>query len=86
MQFEIITKHVDDLVVVSDDDAIQSLLELLQEEKLLVEPAASCCIAALLGGKIPVSKSDVVVAIMCGANIALERVVEWYESEKCKVS
>jgi threonine dehydratase len=86
MQFEIITKHVDDLVVVSDEDAIQSLLELLQEEKLLVEPAASCCIAALSSGKIPVSKSDVVVAIMCGANVALERVVEWYESEKCKVS
>ncbi|MFN3385204.1 MAG: threonine/serine dehydratase [Candidatus Thermochlorobacter sp.] len=86
MQFEIITKHVNDLVVVSDDEAIQALLELLQEEKLLVEPAASCCIAALTTGKIPVANNETVVAIMCGANVALERVVEWYEAEKCKVS
>ncbi|MCS7212551.1 MAG: threonine/serine dehydratase [Chloroherpetonaceae bacterium] len=85
-QFEIITNYVEDLVVVSDEEAIQSLLELLQEEKLLVEPAASCCIAALLTKKIPVQKGETIVAIMCGANVALERVVEWYEAEKMKVA
>lgn len=86
MQFEIITKNVEDLVVVSDDDAIHALLELLQEEKLLVEPAASCCIAALVTKKIPVRPGETIVAIMCGANVALERVVEWYEAEKMKVA
>lgn len=75
--FEIVSKYAAGIAVVSDDQAIASLLELLSEEKLLVEPATSCSLAALTEGKISYEKGETIVVVMCGGNVALEDVCRW---------
>ncbi|HKQ23653.1 MAG TPA: threonine/serine dehydratase [Burkholderiales bacterium] len=76
-QFEIVMQYVADLVTVSDNAAIRALIAILEEEKLLCEPAASCSVAALMEGKIPVNPGEKVVVVLCGANVAHEKVHEW---------
>ena len=79
-QFEIVSRHVHDLTRVSDESAIRALLEILREEKMLTEPATSCSVAALLQGTIEIKRGENVVVILCGANVALERVSEWHRA------
>ena len=76
-QFEIVSHHAFDLVTVSDDSAIKALLEILESEKLLTEPATSCSVAALIEGRIAVRPQENVVVVLCGANVALEKVHAW---------
>jgi threonine dehydratase len=75
--FEIVSRYASDLVTVSDDSAIQALLEILEKEKLLTEPATSCSVAALVEGRIPIRADENVVVVLCGANVALENVRRW---------
>lgn len=76
-QFAIVSENVADLAVVSDDEAIGAVLEVLREEKLLAEPAAACCLAALTNGKIEIQPNENLVVILCGGNVALEKVAGW---------
>jgi threonine dehydratase len=76
-QFEIITEHASDLVVVPDQAAVQAIIEILNQEKLLVEPAAACTLAALTAGRIPIKPGENVAVILCGANVTLDEVIEW---------
>lgn len=76
-QFDIITRHAAELVTVSDQQAIDALIEILAEEKLLTEPATACSVAALLAGKISVSPGENVVIVLCGANAGLSRISAW---------
>ncbi len=76
-QFDIVMENVADLVEVSDESAVRALLDLLREDKLLVEPAASCCVAALLENKITFRPGETIVIVMCGANVALDQVIQW---------
>jgi threonine dehydratase len=79
-QFDIVTQYATDLVAIPDTLAIQSMLELLGEEKLLVEPAAACILAALTQGQIQIKPGTNVAIILCGANVALENLLEWMKS------
>jgi len=74
-QFEIVTKHVTDLVTVSDASALRALREILEAEKILTEPAASCSVAALLERKVAFDAGQNIAVILCGANISLEKVL-----------
>jgi threonine dehydratase len=76
-QFEIITRHASSLVTVTDDQAIDALVDLLAEEKLLTEPATSCSVAAVVEGKVPVGPDENVVIVLCGANVGLSRTAVW---------
>jgi threonine dehydratase len=76
-QLRMVATLVRELAVVTDAEAIESLLQLLREDKLLVEPAASCSVAALSTGKIRVRAGENVVVVLCGANVSLDRVLEW---------
>lgn len=76
-QFDLVSRHASDLVTVTDDDAIAALLEILRHEKLLTEPATSCSVAALTAGRITVNPGENVIVVLCGANIALEKVCDW---------
>jgi len=73
-QFEIVTKHISDLVTVSDDSALRALREILEAEKILTEPAASCSVAALLERKVAFAAGQNIAVILCGANISLDKV------------
>lgn len=76
-QFDIITGHAADLVTVSDNQAVEALLQLLAEEKLLTEPATACSVAALLTGKVPLRQNENVVIVLCGANVGLSAISGW---------
>jgi threonine dehydratase len=76
-QFEIVLRHVFDLVTVPDRSAVQALLEILASEKLLTEPAASCSVAALLEGAIEVKSGENVIVVLCGANVSIDSLRDW---------
>lgn len=78
-QFEIVQTYVEDVVTVSDKQAIETLWDILNHEKMLVEPAASCSLSALINGKIHYNKGDNIVIIVCGANTSIEEVLIWRE-------
>lgn len=76
-QFEIVNEYAKDVVAISDEMAVEAIIELLNEEKLLVEPAASCTLSALIQGQIQVKPDANVAVIMCGANVTLDDVLGW---------
>ncbi|HEY3009154.1 MAG TPA: threonine ammonia-lyase [Micromonosporaceae bacterium] len=77
LTFAHVTKLVDDVVTVTDEDISRALLMLLERGKLVVEPAGSVGVAALLSGA--VRPEPPVVAVLSGGNIdplLLLRVIE----------
>lgn len=70
---------LDEIVVVSDRDAVAELVWLLQEERVLVEPAASCVLAAAMARRSALAPDARVGLILCGSNVALADVAAWRE-------
>jgi threonine dehydratase len=73
LPFTIIQKHVDDVVLVTDDEIRDALFLILDRCKLLVEPAGAAATAALLTGKAAVPTAANTVSILSGGNIDLAR-------------
>jgi threonine dehydratase len=74
--FEIISRLVDEVVTVTDDDIARALLMLLERAKQVVEPAGAVGVAAILAGK--VTGTGPTVSVLSGGNIdplLLQRVV-----------
>jgi len=67
LTFAHVSKLVDDVVTVTDEDISQALLMLLERIKLVVEPAGAVAVAALLSGAVKVEPP--VVAVLSGGNI-----------------
>ncbi|MFM5951916.1 MAG: threonine ammonia-lyase [Micrococcales bacterium] len=65
--FELISKNIDKVVSVSDEDMSKAILLLLERAKLVVEPAGAAPVAALLSGAIKPKGKTVVV--LSGGNI-----------------
>ena len=70
---ETVKRYVDDIVVVSEKDIIQTILFLLQQNHTLVEGAAAVGVTALSSGKIDV-EGKTCVAVLTGRNIDVEKV------------
>jgi len=64
-----ITKLVDDMVLVGEDEIANAILFLLEKQKLLVEGAGSVGIAALLHGKLELPLGSKVGVVLSGGNI-----------------
>jgi threonine dehydratase len=77
LNFEIVRQHVDDVVTVSDDDIVYAMARILTRAKLLAEPAGAAATAALLAGKIPVTRTERVVALVSGGNVGLGQLRAW---------
>jgi threonine ammonia-lyase medium form len=73
---DIVRRHVDDVVEVTDDEILEAMRLLLERAKLLVEPAGAAGVAALLAGRVQPG-SGPVVAVLSGANVDLERLKGW---------
>jgi threonine dehydratase len=76
LNFEIISRVVDEIVTVTDDDIARAILVLLERAKLVVEPAGAVSVAAILTGQ--VTNAGKTVAILSGGNIdplVMERVI-----------
>jgi threonine dehydratase len=65
--FAHVSKLVDDVVTVTDEDISRALLTLMERGKLVVEPAGAAGVAALLAGAVDVECP--VVAVLSGGNI-----------------
>jgi threonine dehydratase len=77
LPFAHVSKLVDDVVTVSDEEISRALVMLLERAKLVVEPAGSVGVAALLTGAI--RPEPPVVTVLTGGNIdplLLLRVIE----------
>jgi threonine dehydratase len=78
LTFAHVSKLVDEIVTVTDEDLSRALLMLLERHKTVVEPAGAAAVAALLTGR-TVRVHPPVVAILSGGNIdplLLLRVIE----------
>ncbi|WP_433210687.1 threonine ammonia-lyase [Dactylosporangium sp. CS-047395] len=75
--FAHVSKLVDEVVTVTEEDISRALLMLLERGKMVVEPAGSVGVAALLAGVVQVETP--VVAVLSGGNIdpmLMVRVIE----------
>lgn len=68
--FEIIRRHVDDVVRVSDDAIMRASRLLLERLKVLVEPSAAVTVAALLENQVSAAGQRVGI-ILSGGNVDL---------------
>lgn len=68
----IIERHVDDVVLVADEEIVAALRLILERCKLLVEPAGAAAVAALLAGKAGLAGGTRTVATLSGGNVDRE--------------
>lgn len=69
----IIERHVDDVVLVSDDEIRSALRLVLARTKQLVEPAGAAAMAGLLTNRAAIPHGANTVALLSGGNIDLAR-------------
>ena len=66
--FEILRDHLDDMVLVDDEEISRAIVVLMEKSKLVVEAAGAVGVAALLSGKIP-RMTGVISLVLSGGNI-----------------
>ena len=64
-------EHLERLIVVPDEEALQALKFILERLKILTEPAASCTLAAASRLKNEFDPDSNLVLIFCGGNLSL---------------
>jgi threonine dehydratase len=69
INFEIVGRLVDDIVLVSDDEMREAARWLWLEFGIAAELAGAAAVAALLTGRIPVPEGANVTALVCGAGV-----------------
>ncbi len=73
---------LDEIVVVSDAEAVADLLWLLQAERVLVEPAASCVLSAATARQESLGADARIGLILCGSNVALPDIETWRQQSR----
>lgn len=79
LTYELVSKYVDGIVTVTDDEIALAILTLLEQQKLISEGAGAVPVAAVLTGKIPDIEGKNVCCLVSGGNIdvtILSRVIE----------
>jgi len=69
LNYEIVKRYVDDVIVIDDDAIAEGLRQLLFSAKLLAEPAGAAGVGALFVGAVPVREGERVAAIVSGGNV-----------------
>jgi len=72
-----VQKWVEEVIVVDDHAAVQSLTYLLERTKILTEPAAACCLAAAETHRGTFAPGEKIVILLCGGNLAVSDLVEY---------
>ena len=65
-------ENLEEVIVVTDDEAVKELKFILERLKVLTEPAASCTLAAALRLKDQFTKDSNLVLIFCGGNLSVD--------------
>lgn len=69
-------RHVDDVVLVRDDEIVDAMRLILSSAKLLAEPAGAAGVAALITGKLSMPANSRVVCVVSGGNVDAARLKE----------
>lgn len=69
LTYDIVSKHLDDIVLVDDSAIVKTMFLLMERAKLVVEPAGAASLAYLLSNGHPAGKNDKVVSILSGGNV-----------------
>ena len=74
--FEIVSKHVERVVLVSGDQILEAQRRLWREVRVFAEPGGAAALAALLSGGYVPEPDEHVVVVVCGANGDLEAIAD----------
>ena len=69
LNFDMIRKFVDDVVLVEEDQIAAAILLLLERKKILAEGSGAVSLAALLNGSVKVPRKNRVVLLVSGGNV-----------------
>lgn len=78
LTFDLVSKYVDELVTVTDDEVAAAILALIERHKLVAEGAGAVSVAAAMFNKVPVAGKKV-ACLVSGGNIdvtILSRVID----------
>lgn len=64
-------EHLEEVLVVPDEEAVKALKFILERLKILTEPAASCTLAAALRLKDQFNSNNNLVLVFCGGNLSV---------------
>ncbi|MBQ1961859.1 MAG: threonine ammonia-lyase, partial [Clostridia bacterium] len=76
--FDMVSKYVDDIALVTEDEISSAILALIEKQKMIAEGAGAVSVAAAMFNKFPVEGKKV-VSVVSGGNIdvtSLSRVIE----------
>lgn len=76
--FDMVSKYVDDIATVTEDEIAAAILALIEKQKMIAEGAGAVSVAAAMFGKFPIQGKKV-VCVISGGNIdvtSLSRVIE----------
>lgn len=76
--FDLVSKYVDDIALVSEDEIASAILALIEKQKMIAEGAGAVSVAAAMFDKFPLAGKKV-VSLVSGGNIdvtSLSRVIE----------
>jgi threonine dehydratase len=78
--FPLVSRYVDDMVTVSDEDLIRTMQFVWTRLKLIVEPTGVLGLAALFNHRSPVADKRVGV-ILSGGNVDVAAAAEWFQQQ-----
>lgn len=76
--FDLVSRYVDDIALVSEDEIASAILALIEKQKMIAEGAGAVSVAAAMFDKFPIQGKKV-VSLISGGNIdvtSLSRVIE----------
>jgi threonine dehydratase len=82
LTFSIMRQHLEDVALVTDEEAREAVRFLLMRMKLLVEPSGAAPIAALLAGRIPNAQGKKIGVVLSGGNVDAGKLAGMLTSEK----
>lgn len=68
VSFDLVTKYVDEIVTVTDDEVATAILAMMEKQKLVAEGAGAVSVAAAMFNKVPL-KGKNTVCLISGGNI-----------------
>jgi threonine dehydratase len=74
--FEIVQKHIDQVITVSDKEIIETMWLIFERTKLFVEPSAAAGLAPILFDKYKLPNNSKAMFILCGGNIDKEKLIQ----------
>ncbi|WP_252502050.1 threonine/serine dehydratase [Sporosarcina sp. Marseille-Q4943] len=73
LTFPVLTKYLDDLVLVSEDEIRQAFSFIMERTKQLIEPSSATTVAAALFNKVNIRDKNI-VTVISGGNVDLDKV------------